>query len=577
MARTAEAKIKVTASDRTKGVLGRVQKQVLAIGAAYLGWRAVTGLISGIVKAGIEYEKVWNDVGAALERHGFAVDENLPKVQAFSDQMQRLSGVSDEVIGKSIQGFIDYGNTMEEAMNTTKVALDLAAGGGMDLRAATDLLTKASVGYTGTLSRYGIIIDENIPKTEKFAAAVAQINERFGGAAQARMKTMAGKVDLLGQTWGDFLEELYRTGEAAEIAQGAISFITVWLENLVTVINMSIKSFKAWYDFVLAVIREIGTAFTGLGELIWDVFSNKSFVEISATFTKMTSDLIRGFAEIQREFSQAIGQTAITVAVATLAHANAVTAGIESARNAHETASKEIIQTKQTETDILKQFANDWLKENQVVLQKVAAGHLTTAQKAVLVWDEKYGQISVTAELFADSLHQTMQNAVSNIVGSLEFLQTESTGIFKQMAADFSNYFISGVLSSVAGTLVGAIGGGGILGILGSLFDTPANDRMAMTQGKHFAHYFTEGVTQGLQPLTIGPSISNAIAPAMSPLAMAAPGGGDIHIHVEGNIIAEDDWVDNSLVPKIEQAVVGGKSRLIIEDDNLTGRGVMGI
>jgi len=205
-----KAEITIGAKDKTGGVLGKIKNNLVGIGAAYLGWRAVTGILGDIIEAGKQHEKAWNDVASALKRHGHVVDENIDKIKSFSDSMQTMTGESDEATCKMVQSFVDYGQTVDEAMETTRVAMDLAAGGGMDLKAATDLLAKAAVGYTGTLSRYGIIIDENIPKSEKFAAAIAQINQRFGGAAAARADTYAVRVKLIGQKLGDFYEMLFK-------------------------------------------------------------------------------------------------------------------------------------------------------------------------------------------------------------------------------------------------------------------------------------------------------------------------------------------------------------------------------
>jgi hypothetical protein len=230
--RNEKIKLTISAKDKAGKKLSSIQKKIIGIGAAYLGWKAVTGIISDIVKAGIEHEKVWTDVEASLKRHNIAVESTIKSIKTFSDEMQTLSGISDEVIGKATQAFIDYGQDAEGAMDTVRVAMDLAAGGSMDLMAAVDLLAKASVGYTGTLSRYGIIIDESIPKAEKFAAAIEQINEKFGGAAQARAETIAVRIALVSQKFGDLKEELFKLFSPALVSavNATISVVKTFAE-----------------------------------------------------------------------------------------------------------------------------------------------------------------------------------------------------------------------------------------------------------------------------------------------------------------------------------------------------------
>ncbi len=248
--KTAEAQIKFTAKDKTKGVFSSVKSQLIGIGAAYLGFRAVSGILSSIVDKARDTEKAWNDVAASLKRHGHEVDNNVDKIKAFADEMQTLTGISDETIGKGIQGFLDYGLSVDEAFDTMQVAIDFAAGANMQLGSAVDLLQKAAVGYTGTLSRYGIIIDENIPKSEKFAAAVDQVNQRFGGAAQAQADTYAVKIAVMGQKWGDLQEKiglllLPTLIELTDVGSKAIdSFISVFDSGLKKV-QKAIKTFDA--------------------------------------------------------------------------------------------------------------------------------------------------------------------------------------------------------------------------------------------------------------------------------------------------------------------------------------------
>ena len=224
--------IVIGAKDQASSTLKRIQSSVMSIGAAYLSWRVAKDVIGGIVKAGIASETIWNDVAASLDRHGFAVDSNLKKIKAFGSELQDLTGISDELTGVAIQAFLDYNNDLATSLDLVKVAADLAAGGHMDMRAAVDLVGKASVGYTGTLSRYGIIIDESIPKQEKFKAALEQINQRFGGAAAARMDATAGKVERLDQTFGDLQETLFRIANGANSAGSAVDGLTGMLKEI---------------------------------------------------------------------------------------------------------------------------------------------------------------------------------------------------------------------------------------------------------------------------------------------------------------------------------------------------------
>lgn len=235
MTQNEKIKITISAKDKASKVLGGIQKNIVGIGIAYLGWSAISGAITSIIDKTVFHEKVITDLNAALRRHGFEVDDVGAKIEKFADAMQTMTGISDETIITATQSFIDFGNDAKTSMELVKVSMDLAAGGGMNLVSAVDLVGKASVGYTGTLSRYGIIIDESIPKTEKFAAALEQINARFGGAAQARVDTMAVKMKLLSEVWGDFQEKIGDLVLPAFIS--SLSSVIKVIENLSSILS----------------------------------------------------------------------------------------------------------------------------------------------------------------------------------------------------------------------------------------------------------------------------------------------------------------------------------------------------
>ena len=113
---------------------------------------------------------------------------------------------------------------------------------------------------------------------------------------------------------------------------------------------------------------------------------------------------------------------------------------------------------------------------------------------------------------------------------------------------------------------------GGLLGILGSIFDTPANDRMAMTQGRHFVQFFAKGATSELNNLTLGSSLSvatPAILSASTP-SSSGLGGGNVSLHFHGPI-TDEQFIKNTIVPAIEQVALDGGSRIVIDDQNITG------
>lgn len=305
--RSEKVQIVVGAKDKASSTLSKVKNQIIGIGAAYMGWRAVSGILSSITKAGMEHEKVWTEVAGALKRHGHEVDKGIKSIQKFADEMQTLTGISDETIGKGVQLFIDYGASIDEAKDTMKVAADLAAGSGMDMKAAVDLMAKAQVGYTGTLSRYGIILDESIPKNEKFAAAIAQINQKFGGAAADRMDTTAVKVSLLSEKFGDLQEELFKIGAPALL--GGVEFLTDTVGGLIGLFSDT-SAIDRITD-LRTEMESIGTKTQGLvttySQLITETNLNVTGQDALRTVTQQLADLVPTAVTAWDDYGNAVG------------------------------------------------------------------------------------------------------------------------------------------------------------------------------------------------------------------------------------------------------------------------------
>ena len=170
------------------------------------------------------------------------------------------------------------------------------------------------------------------------------------------------------------------------------------------------------------------------------------------------------------------------------------------------------------------------------------------------------------------STGQQMQNMMGSAIGSM--VDNMVTGrasfgeIFKGIAQDFMIFFIKQALSMVVSMFIPGLGS-----LLGGIFDTPANDRMAATQGKDFMQWFTRGAiaeAQGGSTMAVGISqASNRIAPVA---ASGGGGGGTImmNVTVSGNVLT-DAYVEKTIAPKLRRLVADGRSLLSIQSENKTG------
>lgn len=205
---TTDSRVTKTANHMTSKLGGAIK----GIVAAYLGWYAIKKVWTWAIKNAREAEKVYNDLAAAVRISGQAWEDVSEQVNRYTGSMQRMTRFSDEEAAAGLTRLMFYTQDVTEAQKLLTNAIDFSVGMSIDLNASIDLLGKAYVGYTGTLSRYGIIIDQNLSSTEKYAAAMKIVEERVGGRAAAELNTYVGamaqlknELNDLGQALGELV------------------------------------------------------------------------------------------------------------------------------------------------------------------------------------------------------------------------------------------------------------------------------------------------------------------------------------------------------------------------------------
>jgi hypothetical protein len=196
-------------------------------------FRQLSRVYKTVVEAAQREQDAIHRLTIALEIQGEVTDRVSLKYQSMARSIQQSTRYGNEAVLEAMQTLISVGNVTEENMTRAiKATLDFATATGRDLNTAALTVAKAAAGFTGELSRYGIIIDENIPQTEKFAAALDYINKRFGGAAQKDINTYSGAVSQLNNAWGDMLETLGGVFTGSEMVRKGINLTKSAVENL---------------------------------------------------------------------------------------------------------------------------------------------------------------------------------------------------------------------------------------------------------------------------------------------------------------------------------------------------------
>jgi len=473
--------------------MGRARSAFGGMAAAF-GALAAAGVAVAFLKdsvnAAAESEKAYAELGAAVERAGMSWEKNQRQYRAFAATMQRETMNTDEEVARSLQVFVDYGATTEEAFQRTAAASTFAAGKHIELTSATELLAKASVGATQMLGRYGIVVDESASKAEKFDQALAQIDRRWSSAAVAQMDTYAGRLKALANQWDELKEKI--GAQALPI----LTELTGNLNDQITVLQGSTASFwEKWLRFATASREEMATWASSIRarekeeakpipgpaysielppipEFGPPTISQEDIAAANKAFDDMVASQKTAADEAERMY-RALNEAAqvardLEIRVGTpLDSYQTFPAGTPSAREMRQNVER----STQPNAGI------DW----------VAEGERGGAAFESMADDQQKKQQETEDFLVASSTR-----AMHGIVDSFLKGKLDLGAIFRQLAQDFLMFFLDEIIKQVALKFATSM-----LKLL-AIFDTHEGDSFAMKQGKDYAGFFIDGMESGL-------------------------------------------------------------------------------
>ena len=312
-AKTAQADLKKTtdqakkageaaAEAGEKGATG-FDNMAVGIGKAVAAFAAIKGVIdffASSIQAANENARAVNTLAAAYNAVGYTAEGAMKQAQQFASKMQSLTGIADEAFLNAQRLMANYGVVGEKAQKAIQSAYALSIGKGIEFGAAMDIVSKAAIGQTQTLARYGIQIDKNTSSGEKFDAVLAQINERFGATAQAAMGDSTTKLNALKESWGDFKEQV-----GAGLNDGLVPAVD-FLTKAVGILNKAFKSagaiFGIVFDQMTIEIQNAKGSLFALGEMALKAF--EPIVKLISYLPGVGSDIENAFNGAKENLAQ---------------------------------------------------------------------------------------------------------------------------------------------------------------------------------------------------------------------------------------------------------------------------------
>lgn len=246
------------------GTLGNTLARGIAIAAAPI----IAGLsINNVMKEWMGKEVVINDLALALRSAGASVDLYLPSFQAFADELQKTTIYSSEAIMSTMAHAQVMGIATKQLEATAKAAAGLSAKLGIGLSGAMQLLIRASHGSTQRLKMYGIELDKNASRQEKFVQLL-KIGTDALPLAAGKVDTLSGRLTVMKNEFSDL---------QATIGRGLA-------EPLAANMDAMQKQVTAW------------------GQMMEQMRVQGTFAGISAAASSVLSTLYTGLATIARVF-----------------------------------------------------------------------------------------------------------------------------------------------------------------------------------------------------------------------------------------------------------------------------------
>lgn len=117
--------------------------------------------------------------------------------------LQKMTTFGDEAI-IGVQASIGaFIKNEEQIKKATSATLDIAVAMGMDLKSAGDLVAKTLGSSTNAMSRYGIEVSGAVGSTERLESLTNNVARLFGGQASAQAQTLAGSIEQMKNAVGD--------------------------------------------------------------------------------------------------------------------------------------------------------------------------------------------------------------------------------------------------------------------------------------------------------------------------------------------------------------------------------------
>lgn len=617
-----KADIIVGAKDEASKKLKGIQGSLSGIGAAAV---AVNQGLELARKAADFFIDAYNlgKIGAETEKMEFAFEKMAASVGANTDviiaKVKNLTNntISDFEIMKNASRLATLGLPIDKIGEFAEIARASAAAMGESTQFMFDSIV------TGTARQSKLILDNLgiiISETKVYAAETERLGRELTDAEKkqaflnAVLREGKKSVDAIGDTTMLTMDSFEQFEAAtdnlkraiASLLSGPLGFIVgrlaIMADNLVNVLTPyeslteAIRNGQAVWDDYSAVLKETDA---NIGDFLISIEKGQIAIKKTTLAIKDNIKIDEILAKNLKIFAESYGRVAID-ATNTAESIDDVTIKtkeqVEIIEKAAKLTAKEIAKRNKAavvffEAEISRLSALDTLRttlanqekdrakeKERLITENFELLSATEEQLTVIriqeeakrmIASKKFTDVEVKAFIAAqkakaefsqqieNQLEQSFRRAGDTIVDIMFGVRVDLAEVFKDMAKDFIRFFIEEITKKLA-----AKAAVWVLNLL--FFDKRENDLLAIQSGFDFATFFTQGADQGFNFNRIRNTAISSSIPLLSPVG-AGMGGGGITINIQGNIIGEDEWVKNRMVPILEEAIFNRETNIDVE------------
>ena len=305
---------------------GKVAKSFAIAAAASAAFAVKIGVDS--VKAAIADEKSQTLLANSLRNTTGATDAAIAATETFIDQTQRAFGVVDDDLRPALAKLSSVTGSLTAGQQLLGLAMDVSAGGSVDMGAATNAVTKALQGNFKALKNLGVPITDAMVKSKDLNGALTLTAKTFAGAAAARANTFEFRMirlnialgeakETLGKALMPTLEELFKV-LVTKVIPAIQKFLEENGDKLVTVMSSAIKAVVG-FGFaifkIFAFVAKNKEVFVALGAIFAATFvATKVIAFVGAITTLVKAYKAIRAAAIGAAAAQAVATGGISIA-----------------------------------------------------------------------------------------------------------------------------------------------------------------------------------------------------------------------------------------------------------------------